>query len=572
MRIRLKISRVKIFFMGIVLLLTHEFIVPQAGLGQRQLLTNPADMTDLWSNQVNPAVISHQFTQFTVGTEVLHLGFDPGKAFGLSEHRFNIAFPYWLPLDLGIGLDLRTFRTSIYSEFETSLLLSRKVMHALSLGLRIGMERRSFNSSEFNLIDLDDPVLTGQGLGHSTANLGVGLLWQDKGFTFGANIDRVNSPNIARQGQSLLPRKFSAGIGYRLGPLIPTLVLNKEGDEQILGFNITADINRQAALKLRMEQGGPIRFEGQLNLSRDSKLSYGANLPTAPVSAASQGTHQLAYQQILGREPDIGKPLLTMSSNSLNITEERIKRILEAGISASQLRALPDLTQEYVDPAHQFGNMVIVPLAGVRAQIPTVNPAEPYKVLANEAIGLSRKRSNPSKVAVRVSPNHRDDAKLFKKIWHKENRHSKRRLLVGYQKPGPKADVTPFTDNLISVVESDPKLYPARVAFNIEVPGRRRLVNKWHLIVTDEGNNKVRVFSGKGNLPKIIHWDWKNDDGDYVESGVYHCKLDVLSKQENAYTSVTNFDVTLKRREVSLRFSRKPASKIQNTSAMKTRK
>ncbi|NUO82768.1 hypothetical protein HUU05_22070, partial [candidate division KSB1 bacterium] len=98
---------------------------PQGASAQRQVLLHPADGSDLWLSSLNPAAMSFQHSRFVVGTEILHAAFVPERAFGLNEHRLQLALPYWLPLDLAFGFEVRSFNALIYSELEADLLLSK---------------------------------------------------------------------------------------------------------------------------------------------------------------------------------------------------------------------------------------------------------------------------------------------------------------------------------------------------------------------------------------------------------------------------------------------------------------
>ena len=555
-------SEIRSFVLPAIVALAVLAGVP--ALAQRQVLVDPADRSNFWISSINPAVIPHQYSQVALGSEFYNLAFVPDKAFGINEHRVNLSFPFWVPYDLGVGLDLRAFNAPLYSELEASLLLSRRISGPLAFGLKVGIESRSFDQSKFNLIDLNDPVLQGDGVGRSIPNIGAGLYWTAGPFSAGASMDHINRPNLAIDGESLLPYKAAVGLGYRIGAFTPTLLWNEDGFRRTLGFNVTTVVTKLAAVRLSYEQRGPIRLESQFSLSRDSKLSYAINVPNGPVSPVSRGTHQLAYQHILGREPDIGEPLLTMSSNTLNVVHERITRIADASVSQSALRATPGIAPEYVDPNRKLGNVVVVPLSGMREQLPEFNMQEPFRVLGRAAAEVMQE--NPgNNLAVEVKRENAEDARLFDKVFKQVNPNGAEQILVGYDRATVPVPLDEFESGAPTVEEKAPQLAPTVVDFRILVPGRRRLVKEWKLTIASTNREPIRQFDGKGDLPATIAWDWRDDLGRIVEPGRYLCTLEVLSRQDNDYSSAAEFEVSFTQRNVTLKFTTRAKPNLQSS-------
>src|SRR5574341_1185151 len=89
---------------------------------QNQILANPTDVAHPWISNVNPAAIPFQNSQLALGIKVLHWGFLQDQAFGLRENGFNISFPFLLPHQIGLGVDVRQFYASVYSEISASAL------------------------------------------------------------------------------------------------------------------------------------------------------------------------------------------------------------------------------------------------------------------------------------------------------------------------------------------------------------------------------------------------------------------------------------------------------------------
>ncbi len=532
-------------------------LAPHAGLAQRQILRNPVDPTDLWITTVNPAAVSFQHSQVALGLEVLHAGFVPGQVFGLHENRLSLSLPYWLPLDLATGVELRVFNAAIYREIEANWLLSRKVRGPLALGLRLGLENRAFNASEFNLVDPNDPLLAPGRAHRLTPNLSLGLYWQHERWALGAAVNHLDQPNIASAGLARLPREFSAALSYQIGNFTPSLVWNSSGANSLFGINLSASLARLVGMRTGFEEGGPFRVESQFRFSRDSQIAYAVNFPTAEVSGASAGTHQLAFGHIFGREPDLGPPVLSMSSSRLQIIESRVWRTVDAGLAPARLQDLPGLYQDFVDARQRLGNVVVVPVGDHGQSAPAEEAAAPYRILGKHA-GLLQ-QSNPGvHLALRLPQEDSETARLARRLLAAEAGVDPNRILVGYQPRVSPPSLEGFKAGGTTVEKATPALTPGTVTFAITVPGRRRIAKEWQLAILSAAQQPVRVFSGRGRLPETLEWDWRDADGKLVPAGAYTALLQVRSAHNKPYSSAAQFQVLLIRREIKLHFRKPP--------------
>lgn len=533
-------------------------LAPHAGLAQRQILRNPVDPTDLWITTVNPAAVSFQHSQVALGLEVWHAGFVPGQVFGLHENRLSLSLPYWLPLDLATGVDLRVFNAAIYREIEANWLLSRKVRGPLALGLRLGLENRVFNASEFNLVDPNDPLLAPGQAQRLTPNLGLGLYWQNDRWALGAAVNHLDQPNIASAGLARLPREFSAALSYRIGNFAPSLVWNSSSANSLFGINLSASLARLVGLRMGFEEGGPFRIESQFRFSRDSQIAYAVNFPTAELGGASAGTHQLAFGHIFGREPDLGPPVLSMSSSHLQIIASRVRRIVDTGLTPAVLQNLPGLSQDFVDARQRLGNMVVVPIWDPSQVATAEEAAAPYRILGKHASLLQQ--SNPGvHLALRSPQKDSETARWARRLLAAEAGVDPSRIGVSYQPRVSPPSLEGFKAGGTTVEKAPPELTPGSVTFAITVPGRRRIAKEWQLAILSAARQPVRVFVGRGHLPETLEWDWRDADGKLLPAGTYTALLQVRSAHHKPYSSAAQFQVVLIRREIKLHFRKPPA-------------
>ncbi len=344
----------------------------------------------------------------------------------------------------------------------------------------------------------------------------------------------------------------------------PSLTWNDDGLQQLFGMNLTANVSKLAAVRLGYERSGPVRLETQFHFHRNAKFGYGVNFPSGEIAAASNGTHALAYEHVLGREPEIGAPLLVLSTNRMNITVERHKRIAEDGVPLKTLSALPGLSAEYVDPSEQLGNLVVVPLVGIAEQVSQQHVREFYDELSQSAAFLLQEHPQ-SQVAIRVANGESDAGRAFEKMLRQEINGSKARVLLGYHKPQGAVSLEGFRSGKTAIAEHAPKLSHEKVVIDIIVSTQHRHVKEWQLDILAPSGIPVKSFRGTNTLPISLEWNWHNEAGQLAPAGQYRCALNMKSKAGKKYSTGANVEVTLTRREVTLRFTKKPNTAVQQS-------
>jgi len=247
------------------------------GWAQGFNIYHPADVSRPWVTNINPAVISSQFSRVSIGLKVFHFGFLPQQNFEIRESHINASFPFYLPYDIGIGGDLRYFSAGIYSELSSSVMLSKRIKNNLSFGIKIGLARFGFSKQGFNLVHADDPLLQG-GLATTSFNLGFGVYWNPDRWSVGLGVDHLNSPNVGRQTSAVLPPEISAAVGYQFGSIMPALLLHHDGTFARYGVAVSYNHYRYGQFRLSFENTMPIKLTVQLNLSRDNSLEYASGI------------------------------------------------------------------------------------------------------------------------------------------------------------------------------------------------------------------------------------------------------------------------------------------------------
>lgn len=512
---------------------------------------HPADISQPWVSEINPAVISSQFARVSVGLKVFQFGFLPNQSLEIRETHLNGSFPFYLPMDIGVGGDLRYFSAGIYSELTGSVLLSRRMQNNLSLGLKIGFGRYGFARQDFNLVDLNDPLLSGD-LAKTALNLGIGAFWNPDRWSVGLGIDHLNRPDIGRQTTAILPQEISASVGYKFGNIMPALLLQHDGTFAKFGLAVSYSHERFGMFRFAFENNMPIKMEFQFNLSRDNSLQYGFDLPTAELSSVSMGSHELVYNRILDRGPDIGQPKMLLSTNQMRIQEETIVRSMPAGLNQWQIENIKELVPEYLQANADHRNLLVVP-TGALSQYETEKIKQHrYAKLCEEI--KQKLQDNPDlDLVLQADEQSATDARMLKQYL---NRNGINDVGIAKVNTSEKVKLEGFEAGQLLKTQKKPSCSVDKLAIAFELSGKVHKVREWVLAIKNDKGEVVRTYKGKDRLPEQMSWDWRNEWGELVLPGQYSCSLMVTSmtgQERSANTLPIN--VTRLNRAVYLKFT-----------------
>lgn len=517
-------------------------------------ISNAADGTHPWSSDVNPAVVSFQYAQVALGLKIFHYGFLPDQNLGIQQTHINGSFPFYLPYGLAIGGDLRYFSAGIYSELNGAIMLSRKVLDRLAIGLKFGIGNYGFAKQDFKLVDANDPLLSGN-LGKTVLNLGIGASWNPGNWHFGLAFDHLNQPDIGRKTNATLPQELSAAIAYDLGKIMPSLLIQNDGNWVRFGVAISAKYQQFGLIRLSYENTMPFKIEAQFKLSRDNSLQYGFDLPQQDLSTVSMGSHELIFSHIFDRGPDIGQPKILMSSDTMKIYEETIVRYMEKEIAPNEIIGIPELAPEYLEATGKYRDLLIVP-AGNLSQFETPSiRLKRYDRFAKEI--QWRIRQNPGiQLILHADEGTLSDARALKQYVVQKGIISLEEIGLAKLMSSGKARLEGFEPGFQQITRKNPLCSTEKLGITLMVPGKTRQVKGWEMKIVNGHNEVVKSYKGTDKLPDLLEWDWKNNWGELVAPGQYICSLDVIgmSGQQKTAKSTT---VSIKRlnRTISLRFS-----------------
>jgi len=569
----MKIDKSKFYQKSARIIILFLFIagvsVPTMLLGQAPELLNSAERGQPWISAVNPAVLSFQDARVSMGLKAFQFGFLPGQALELRESHINLSLPFYLPYELGIGADLRYYSAGIYSEVQGALMLSRRMFDQFSVGLKLGLIGTGFSRHDFNLVDANDPLIN-DNLWKNSLNVGLGAFWSPGHWSVGLGFDHLNQPDLGLHSQAKLPLDISASLGYRFRHFMPTLLIQDDGVSLRYGLAFSLIHQNMGLVRFSYENDVPFKLEAQLNLTRNSSLQYGLDLPSETVRSVSLGTHELVYTYTFEREPDIGQPEILLSTRQLKILEETIIRSMPSNLTLAAVENSEEVAAEYLDNQIHLQNSLVVKAGALLDQAETPPEQRQRHVHLGSTIQQVLKNNPDLRVILHTDESSLTDARQLKNYLITENIVSPAKIGIAKLKISDQANLVGFIPGQEVKTNESPRLSTADLKLNFKVPGRTRRLKTWKLVIQNKDKQVVKTYQGNGSLPDKLVWDWKNDQGQLTPPGEYHSFLTVQALSGKSKTSQSpQFNIVCHKRTVKLEFKPTPQKLITSLDAAK---
>lgn len=555
------------------------------GRAQNLIHANPAEMYDFKSSFINPAIYSLQDAHVAIGGKLFHLGFVDDQSSPFRQGYVSVVLPYLLGNLSSLGLQAQYFNSPLFTESLISLGLAHRLGRKISLGFKMNIFSRAFNSKEFDLVDIDDPVFA-SGTTRWNASFGLGFIWAPlDNLTLGLGLDHLNQPDISL-GPDVFQQPIKAHVGglWDLGFLQVSLSTSYENGKFLPKITIGKFAYRRGYVRLGYGQRAA-QFEGQIHLNGPLSLNYTYEWTFFDNEAAGSGSHQFTLihefehqrkmpemeipdELVLQFEPPDkfmrrgGRFYVYPDDEKLQILEKKIKRIIDPKISQEALAQLSKADLEL----GQDGSFPYLDVEGVEvdsSDIPTYVQAlysKAYqKFLQNLATRLEYYRRTqiniltPEKALLRAAG--------IKKQLTEEDNQSKVKLLL--------QQVMDFQDSVkvleqvglrkIPLEETQIELHPEFTQFKIVPVVRRHHIQSWRLIIQNANGQSIKIFQGKGMPVEELSWDWRNDRGQILTPGNYHFYLEWQDFNGQVYRSDPgSFTVQKIIRNVTIEITKQP--------------
>lgn len=302
------------FFVALValLMLCHEPVEAQLSGALNPALTH--DPRVLFFNPASAAVLP---AQAYFGLKLIYPGAIANNTFALRQSLFAANWPQIARSNFGVGAHVRWLNSPWYRDARMSLALAYQLHEQLALGLDLGWLARGYETAQFDLIDLNDPVFART---HSRTvfdpAFGVMSRLTEK-ISLGAALFHWNRPNVA-----MAPPAYRLPLEALLGASYTHHFVRLDGGVEYRGetwrptFGLEAFSPRMG--KLRASFGSEhAMLEGQLRVHERALLFYSFQMATNDLNLLSAGSHEIGVS-------------LAMPGRSHTATETRPDFLLQA--------------------------------------------------------------------------------------------------------------------------------------------------------------------------------------------------------------------------------------------------
>jgi len=525
---------------------------PSDARAQNMIFANPSDIYNVQAGFTNPALISYQESQVTCGMKVFHLGFLEDNSLAFKSGFFSTSIPYLVRGKIGLSLNGQYFNSPMYTQSNFSFAVSQKYLSLFSIGLRGSLFTKSYNRSLFDLDDEADPVFA-DGTTKVGFSLGGGLFITPlPNLYLSFVIDHLNRPNIALSSKEKYrqPLELSGGIKYGFGNFSTSIYLRKVDQDVSPFFEIEPNIsdNWQVRLAYGMQA---LHLEGYLNVIKGIALGYSYDYPVSSFHGASFGSHQFHFTYFIDKRPglptqlDLGNLELpfNMPENdlwfesrfevysavtSLEIIEKRIFRKIDSALEEGEIDYLVNFELGQLDSAAN-GAAQFFSTKSVGAYYPEVRRVgiftEAYQTTLEKIDSLMQRNPEIKTEIITTKRSSHRAAGLQNYLIRNENIDQGQVDVVMPQYTSTYDSLyknQQVTFSNLKPSESLTVVNHEATTFYIFPIYIENYDQEWKLLIYTSQDKVVKEFHGVGQIPPQINWDWKNDDGQFIEPGLYY--------------------------------------------------
>jgi len=508
-----------------------------------------ADLDDFMTSFKNPASISFLPNQLIFGTKAYEVGVN-SSFFDISHGYIGYYSPYWRKR---IGVFGEFLRTGIFNTTDIGVSYSERLGGIIAVGGRFDIVNQGFDQGQFQGVDPGDPVLS-EGLSKNYVSITAGAIAVPiPELSIGAVVKNINKPNVAidRDNPFRLPLRYDLGIQYRAGRVHPSVNVGVE--DGTVRFRLRFGVAVWDDIWARFDyQRDNLGFEGQMRFYKGLHFNYRYQYPLNELSAFSKGSHALAivydFTKILeipvlpdiqyqpepvelestgGEIPIEGDFCILSSLNQMEIWEKNITRKVDADVPMEFIRRnykkiFDDLRDDVL--REDTGGITFYPdtLEGLvgsysRNYISSLDSISGY---------LWETDSTETRIYARDEDVFRAE-NIRGVIANKSQTTGDRISLHKLGTPSSEMEAAGTVSwnerdlSLLNNTESLTVLSEERVVFDILALNQNLYSKKWSLLIEDTEKNAVKTFSGVGDVPPRIEWDWYDQNGELIEPGWY---------------------------------------------------
>lgn len=529
----------------IVLSLSHTIS------GQNYIDANPSDVYDFKSTFVNPAIMPFMPKHVMAGGQIFHYGFLNDNNAAFKQGFMSLSLPYSLPLQFGVGFHANTFSNPIFVQNNLSFQVARRFFGSISIGAKVNIFGIHYNKDNFELVDQNDPVFSNK-LAKYNFSPGVGLVFYPAHFiAVGFTINHLTKPDISLLGDGIKKaREISCGVMFRLGQMRISTGFMMEGKEIKPNGNIELGVPDHYVLRAGILRESA-RLEGQIHLAGPLSLNYSYDYPLTELNQITYGSHQISLIYEVGRikslpiPTEVDKSLFRFdrpkdefkvepqfyvysAEEKLEILEKRLQREIDPQISLDILSRLTNFEIGYLD-----SSLVekYTPFKKIKIQtVPdTMQIREEYSRIYLTALTNLKNGFDTLKImqGFIIPPAQSSDrAVLIRNYITKDSPQLKNRITIVKTQLETGIDSAWVSQKVgYRYIRPEERLIltsPKATTFYIIPTSMGTYTGRWKLVIESETGIVQKEFTGIGDVPREIGWDWRSEEGKLIEPGFYN--------------------------------------------------
>lgn len=501
----------------------------------------------------NPALTSFTSSGLSMGIRGYQLGFlDTNYRLNdqyISLHTRNL----WVS-NLAGALQVVQHQTPLLDETAFGGSLSYRVTPKLAAGAQISVLHFGYNEKDFDLVDPNDPVFA-TGSSRTTWNSTLGILYQPvHNASLSAGLRNINRPVLSPSGDGYrMPLEGFVGGSYSVGAFrgMMDLHLNDYGLKSYLYAEVFT--TRGDYVRLGTDDVFEVfEIDAQVNTGRGLNVNYQLQYPLTDVGSLGRGTHligvsfqfnrsravpkqrdlpvgDLAYAFPVAEPPPALQLVVKAEDEHVFMKEIEIRYIVDEQIEDERLarlsiRDLPNTDALTGTVDLPFRDRERVPSVPTSIEMSSSYSGK-YNRFLDQITSWATEEQDRILTIVAANGNPLRAAGIRNRIAES----AAKPIGIAIQTTSmdslrQKSDTAPLTR---AMLENQNTVFvePNDVTVNVLLTSSPRVAS-WKLVVENDRNEIVKTITGNGMLPSDIVWNWQDDNGRYVEPGVYKYYLE----------------------------------------------
>ena len=517
---------------------------------QNLLDPHPLDIRSGQAHLLNPSIASYQYSMLQVGMRFFHLGFIDGDAARFRLNYISLILPRWLPANLAFAGHAQSISMPIYSQSYVSVAVSRRFHRQVSVGLKGGLLSKSYDQSEFNLVDPDDPLFRDHRR-FTRFDLGAGVtFWPSPFVSVALSRDHWNRPNVAlsQPAFQLQPENHIA-VAFHFGSLSTAFVTQKREQGLFVGGFVEMSDPELGFARLNVDELA-VQLEGRIRVRGPLNLNYAFSYPTGDLRGETSGSHEFAlvfefdrltrlprldkspefryeFQASSYPEPSQARAHVRADVETLEIINQRLQRTVAADVPLHALSAIPSYDLGVLDSSFAAPKLPLY-LSPIISADTTAALAGSYSNQywhSLRQLTATMNQVSVSEAAIVASPFARPRAVSLRNYLLQNTPLGLANLQVGEPRFASRMDsllfYRPSSNRIIIPTEEMLVLNPSGAIFHIATANFSAPPVRWQLTVEREDGSTIWKMEGRARIPNQLVWNWRDGNDELVTPGYY---------------------------------------------------